>query len=567
MDKVLNESIQINLHSLYKLNPALKRYVKNELTRLHRSNETPQTIKSLEKDFIEHLKNTVQAASNILVKSPGISRDSFRTLFRELYHPFVTLWDTFDGFKRNMMQAFGLCTTRADMDIIKDLNGHGPKKYLITSVIAGFELNQNCLNSIKAWCESENGEFILLCMRGSSIYDYFTFDFIKEYTNNIATEVSFNKNLKAYDFNTLPQSKLPLTGLHRFGQKKTSIIIASPKQFMASVCRGEHKYPHILYTTGTISNPNYRNNTQGRIAHQDHTFGGLIVEVKDDETFFVRNIEMTSKGEFKDIDKTYTPTGEVNNAGSTAYVLGDIHYGMEDPEAIKCAKEVITRTKPKYIIFHDLCDLQPINHHTMHQITTRHTYSYPQNTLFNVLEHTGKAIEGWSEEFPDSTLVVIPSNHDVFIETWLNSGEFLRDRENIKIGTELLLAILNKHNPLEYYINTYHSSVKNILFLKRGDDFEHNDCVLGHHGDRGGNGGKASAATMELSYGKCIHGNLHTPYKYRDVICVGVNSTLHPQYTSGYSSGWLHMDAILHSNGQRQTILKINGEYTISENL
>src|SRR5690606_29335149 len=101
--------------------------------------------------------------------------------------------------------------------------------------------------------------------------------------------------LRAMDLLLHPQQMLPLTGLPRFGHKGYSVIVASPKQELFVCPNNQKKYPHIIHSTGTISSPDgYRPTRAGRLAKQDHVFGGLIVEIENEKLFHIRQIQTES---------------------------------------------------------------------------------------------------------------------------------------------------------------------------------------------------------------------------------------------------------------------------------
>jgi len=568
----MQQEIKLNMVKLLRNNSSFrKKYFEHLKYQYQRYlKEYPNLSKQISiqevSEIVEALKSHHTVFINELMQNPGYSRDSFRAEHPLEFSILLIFWGTFKALKDAILEAHPISILRENIDIvIKYDKSQFPKKYFISCAIAGQDLDEEALKTVRTWCTHNKAELKLLLMRGSHIDDGYPNHFLEKFASEIVTEIDVCSCLKAIDFQVYPQMIVPLTGLHRFGQKKHSVIVAAPKQLMNSVARGKKKFPHIIYSTGTLCSPNYKNLRTGRIAAQDHTLGGLIVEVLNDSCFFIRNVEIDSSKGFNDFDNYYCGNS-VKKQNALCYSLGDMHYGIEDKDAVNCAKRIISRVKPTYVTFNDLCDNRSISHHELHQIVTKYNYSGVQTTLKEELDHTAQELKKWVKEFPTTKFIVIPSNHDDFIIKWLNTGEFAKDVRNARIGAELFIAALDKQNPMEYYFKKHHS-IKSIKFLKRDDELNLLGCEHNSHGDRGNNGAKGSPRGMELSYGKCVVGHGHTPFKFRDVIGLGTNSILDPDYTVGSASGWLHADAIQYKNGTRQLIIKIFGNYSIDDYL
>ena len=57
------------------------------------------------------------------------------------------------------------------------------------------------------------------------------------------------------------------------------MIIAHSKQQMIVVPTGMKMNPHMLWSTGSITLPYYRQTRSGKLALVEHVEGGLIIEV------------------------------------------------------------------------------------------------------------------------------------------------------------------------------------------------------------------------------------------------------------------------------------------------
>ena len=498
------------------------------------------------------------------------SRDELRKTNPHMYNRIMDLFKKYSEAKKAIKTHILKNTDekpkvvmRSDLNLSAVVDTTKIKKMIITCVYPQAGVDEDGFGAIKTWCEHNGGDYFLLAMRGTKKDKGYTPEELQMYSTHLATEIRINSNLVAKDFQLLPQMIIPTTGLKRFGQKNYSVIVASPKQFMTSVARGKGKHPHIVYTTGTISLPDYNYDRQGQIANQDHTYGGLIIELIDDNYFYIRNFTIDECGGFNDLNKYYT-TGVVAEEAAEAVSLGDSHYGMEDIISEQGSKDLVKLTKPKYVVFNDICDNRSITHHERHKIIARYRRSETQKTLLNELNHLAQKMKEWINAYPDCEFVVIPSNHDDFIEEWLNSGTFAFDDTNARVGAELFIAMLDGVNPIKWFLAKYHG-ITQLKFLDRDDSFSLSSCELNTHGDKGANGAKGSVGSLEISYGKCTAAHAHTPQIYRDVYVVGTNCIPNPSYTKGSTSSWLSADVVQYKNGSRQMIIKINGKFTTAQ--
>jgi hypothetical protein len=514
--------------------------------------------------------NTIRIYISEFTRSGVVGRDYFRREYPSQYRNLLILFKTFSEAKKALRifcedldkdskDKTGI--HRDDFELKKEPKSFKFKSYVVTSYISGTEINEAAIASIQNYCKINNAELVLLLGIGSSPKDEVSNDIFSRFTTNLVTEFKFNNRIIAKDFKLLPQMIIPTTGLQRFGQKEYSVLVASPKQMMSSVPRGRGKHPHLVWSTGTISEPNYANNRRGQIAIQDHTFGAIIVDVESPEIFYPRNIVIDEDGGFNDQHMYYTANSCVEQ-NAVVLSLGDSHYGIEDKVAEEASKEIARLCKPTYILFNDLCDNRSITHHEKHNILARCKRSKVQKTLESELTHLGKCMQPWVNEFKDSALVVIPSNHDDFIPKWLIDGEFIKDEYNVRLGIELLIAMLDGFNPMEYFLKT-RANIDSIKFLKLEDGFNIDGVELNSHGHIGTGGAKGSARSLENAFGKCTSAHTHAPTVFRGVYTVGTNSILNPDYAAGGGSSWLHADVLQFQNGTRQMIIKINGKFKL----
>ena len=144
------------------------------------------------------------------------------------------------------------------------------QRYFISAVVPDQKINTQFMKSIETYCIKNNAKLILLTMRGVKKDASFSKEFCDNYTDTLATEVNFNNNCEALDFKLLPQMNLSLTGLDEINNTK-SLIIASTKQYLEVIANRVEDYPHLLWSTGCINYPEYRDDRAGKIASKQHS--------------------------------------------------------------------------------------------------------------------------------------------------------------------------------------------------------------------------------------------------------------------------------------------------------
>jgi len=444
---------------------------------------------------------------------------------------------------------------------INKINKESKKRYFVTAVVAGTPLDKKAFETVKFYCKDKKAELVILPMRGCYKKDEGYDPDVLELSDHFVTEFTFNNNLKAKDFLLSPQQINPLTGLNRYGQKGSSLIVPSPKMQMNVVPVSNVKMPHILHTTGVITKPNYNHDRIGKIAYQDHLIGGLLVEIENNEIFHLRQLQLDDSYGMYDLGVYYQGNSKKQKHAS-AFIIGDWHNGFEDKSAVSCWKDCIKTVKPEYIVFHDIFDARSVSHHEENNIKAQLDRPEHLNTLEKELNCLVNMLEDWCK-FTDAQLVIVKSNHDAFVDRYLSEGRYVNDRFNHRLALDLAIEYLEGKNPLEAYC-LKHSKIinkKRVRWLNYDEDFKVADFQLGSHGHLGMNGSKGTLNQMETIYGKSITGHSHTPGRLRNTIKVGT-SAINLGYNAGGSS-WLLNSGILYDNSTYQSITSIDGKYRL----
>lgn len=449
---------------------------------------------------------------------------------------------------------------RENITIIKERDKHC-KKYICTGIVPDQPLSKSFMKSIRQYCEVHGAQLCLLTMRGSYCNAPYPADVFEEYKDYFVTEMNFNSNLVAMDFLIRPQQILSLTGLDRIAANK-SVIIAHTKQTHHIVENRIGSYPHVIWSTGVCTETRYNRDRLGRIGAQDHEIGGLIVEVEDDGIFHIRNFQADVNGGFADYGKYYN--GETITNIKCDISLGDIHAGDECPVAIGLAKQIIKDLRCENVYLHDLFNGASINHHEENNAIAQLKRKHYQRLLSDELDYTGNFLKDFYRDIEFSNLVVVPSNHNEFLDRYLKGKNFLYDVVgNLPISTELFAQYAIGNSPLEYYLQSRNFlNEMDISFPKRNDIINSYGYDI-IHGDRGISGARGNLKSLDKCYGKNSSAHTHSSARERRSVKSGTNSLLDLSYIEGFGSKWIHSDVILYENGTDQIITKINGKYKL----
>lgn len=451
--------------------------------------------------------------------------------------------------------------------------------YVITAAQACAVPNHNFLTGLESYAEQKNGELTILPMIGKSAAEDWTEENFHRRIREHGLEYNqfrINNNIQIEQFNVRPYAIEPLTGLNRFAQRETTLVFASPKQHWKPVAHSNKKHPKFLVTTGACTQPNYvttdstsaERRRLGDIARRDHVYGALIVEVEDDEIFHMRPIRADGEGKFVDLGIMYNGK-KTSQSKLEAMVLGDYHMGWTDQQVRDTTLEIIKEMRPERLIIHDFFDGHSVSHH-IEQRFIEYKLIQQKDKDHHILERELK--EGCEELLLLSELMegrkiyVVPSNHHEFLHRYLNEGRFMQDPTNARFGFILAgyFAEQDYNNPVEagYKLVAPRKRLpRNIVFLRRDQDFKVRGYQLGAHGDKGPGLGYASLNSKENDWGKSITGHVHKAQILRNTYTVGTMLPLNPYYMRGHPSDFSHSHAFLWDNGAVQLINIIEGKW------
>jgi len=327
------------------------------------------------------------------------------------------------------------------------------------------------------------------------------------------------------DIKIPPTAVNPMTGMQALSGVN-SCVFGSPKVQMEMIPVLDGNAPKMMLTTGAITMQNYTDSKSGKVGEFHHTFGFVIVEIKDDEIFFVRQVTADdNNGNFSDLCYR-VENGSIKPIKSLeAIILGDLHCGHHDDKVLDTTIDMMNKMLPKHVILHDVFDGDSISHHQMKDPFVQY----------------GKEVQGTNDlgkEIDNMMGVLDNFKHFDNVRQHATGGEV------IGVIPELIKDRFPK-----------------FITLGRSASYRVKDWELGQHGDIGSNGSRGSLLQFRKLNTKIVVGHYHSPGRKDGALAVGTSTKLRVGYNNGPST-WLQSHVIIHTDGRAQHINFINGEYT-----
>lgn len=448
------------------------------------------------------------------------------------------------------------------------------KNFIITWAQNNTPVHEPFFSNLEEYAKFRNAEILVIAGRYYNPTSIFSDKKYEFWENRVDKYLDANRHkIHKYlsilsDVKIQPTAVDPMTGLQGM-TGINSCIVGSPKVQLQMISTLNGNKPKMMLTTGACTINNYTDSKAGKKGEFHHTLGFVIVEIKDDEVFFVRQVTATDEGNFTDL--FYKVTYDAIKKSSTikeidkiaAAVLGDLHWGNHDEAVLNATLDLFSKLNPDYVILHDVFDGYSINHHELKDPFIQYKKEIEgKNCLKKEIDDL---LEGLSI-FEKYNTVIVRSNHDDFIDRWLKDTDW-RKTVTFKNSLEYMeyaSAILSGKAPngiIPFLINQKYPHFKT---LGRNDSFIVKGWELAQHGDIGLNGAKGTLSQFRKLNTKIIVGHYHSPERKDGALSVGTSSKLRLDYNFG-ASNWLHSHVIIHEDGKAQHINFINGEYTTAK--
>lgn len=448
------------------------------------------------------------------------------------------------------------------------------KRFLITWAQNNTPVHKGFLKNIEAYAKFIDAEILVIAGRYKNPTSVWTV----EQENSEYWDKSVEKYLDANrhdihkyvsilsDIKIQATAVNPMTGLQALSGIN-SCVFGSPKVQMEMIPVLDGCKPKIMLTTGAVTKKNYTDSKSGKTGDFHHTFGFVIVEIKDDEVFFVRQVTAEDKdGSFNDLYYNVTKGDVTRNKTISAAILGDLHFGSHDESVLTKTFQLLNTIVPKHVILHDVFDGFSISHHEMKDPFIQYGKELAgTNDLNKELELMMNGLKPFTQF---ENVVVVRSNHDDFLDRWLKNEDWKKQPtfKNSRLYMQLSDILLEQYGRDPYNVKGVIPALINEAFPKfvtlgRNSSYRVHNWELGQHGDCGSNGSRGSLLQFRKLNTKIVVGHYHSPGRKDGALAVGTSTRLRVNYNNGPSS-WLQSHVIIHNNGRAQHINFIDGEFT-----
>ena len=386
----------------------------------------------------------------------------------------------------------------------------------------------------------------------------------------------------AAEMPVMPTASRPLTGKHRYA-KGRRMIFAHPKREIRTVPRPKGRDYVMLWTTGSITVPNYVLRQAGVMAVQDHQIGALVVEVDFDGRVFVRDINAHPvTGAFYDLD-AYVDRGLVRMAAKVhlergmygpVIAWGDVHRNQLNPGCARIAwglggapangdRPMIDVLRPSWQVMHDLLNFTAGSHHHEHDPFKKvEKHVTGTNAVRAELKQAADLLVETKRDW--CRTIVTYSNHDGHFDRWLADTDWRHDPVNAEFYLESALEkvkAVSEKRPFvafEHAIRKLRSDASFDFVTADSSDCEIYGVALYLHGDRSPGGARGSTAGLSQMGMKIVKEHDHQMTAYDGVRSGGCMQGLEDDvpgsdYTVGPGS-WAFGATIVHPDGACQSI-------------
>ena len=445
------------------------------------------------------------------------------------------------------------------------------KRFIITWAQNDTPVHEPFMSNLEEYAKFINAEIHVIAGRYKNPTSVFSDKKYETWSNRVQNYLDANRHkVHKYmwimsDVKIQPTAVDPMTGLQGMSGIN-SCIFGSPRVHLETIPVLEGNHPKLMMTTGACTIPNYTDSKVGKKGEFHHTLGFVIIEIKNDEVFFARQVTACDNGDFTDL---FYHTHYLKSTGLSkitridsisAIILGDLHYGQHDEALLNKTLNIIDKLKPENVILHDVFDGLSINHHDNKNPFIQYSREI-ENT--NSLDKELKEMVKGLKKFEKYNVTIVRSNHDDFLDRWLQNTDW-RKSNTLKNSIEYMefsLMILKGNAPNGVIPAIIKSKFPHFNTLGRNGSFVVNGWELGQHGDIGSNGTKGSLLQFRKLNTKIVVGHYHSPGRKDGAISVGTSTKLRVNYNVG-PSNWLQSHVIIHKDGKAQHLNYICGEFT-----
>ena len=435
------------------------------------------------------------------------------------------------------------------------------KRFIITSAQNATPVNKSFLQNILAYADFIDAELLVIPFRYKNPTSVFTDKQEADdwWDESITPYLTLNRHNLNHGVSVLsdvkiqPTSSAPLQGLEGMTGDH-SCVVGHPRLELKSIPVMEGCRAKIMFTTGAITKANYTDSKQGKKGEFHHSLAFAIVELKDNETFFFRQVSANSKGEFIDLFFHASEGAITRETEVEACALGDIHVRNCDPRVTDITlNNLFKKLVPKKVFIHDIMDSQSVSHHNVKDPFKLHELELKDGN--NLAKEMNEMIK-WLEPFTAFNTYIVKSNHDEHIDRFLCETDWrkMTSMKNAIPYMEYSMARLKGDAPngvVPYVINSFYPKFK---CLGLNDNVSIKGYLMSIHGHVGASGSRGSLQQYSRMSTKTVTGHSHSIGRIGGSVSVGTSTFLRLDYNKGASS-WINAHGIVNRLGKFQHIV------------
>ena len=434
------------------------------------------------------------------------------------------------------------------------------RRFIVTWAQANVSPHKLFLKNLEAYSAHISADLIVIAGRYSNYREHLNKDTKESWADEVLPYLCYsrcdlNNSISILgDIKIQPTNSCPLRGFEGMTDGRSSII-GHPRIELKTIPVMEGCPSKYLFTTGAVTKPYYTDSRAGKTGEFNHSLGAAIIEIKDNDIFFFRQITANDKtGEFIDLF-FHVKDGIVSREDSVeAIALGDVHVANCDQKVVDVTlNHLFKRLHPKAIFIHDIIDSSSISHHHLHDPFLLHQQEIDGT---NSLEKEVNDMLDWLKQIEDYNIYIVKSNHDEHID------QFLRDTDWRKMTTlknaipymEYATATLKGKAPngiVPYIINQHYPKFKCLSY---NDNILVKGWLMSAHGSVGASGSRGSLMQYSKLSTKALIGHSHVAQRIGGAASVGTCSKLRVDYNIG-PSAWSNAHGVINRLGKMQHII------------
>lgn len=523
-----------------------KKYSKDFILRIQELLESDKNITSSTKKACEEFdypySDSVRRVMSRLLEDNDVTNNKNKVNLEDSDEFKAAMSKEFDKTKRKFIISWAQSETEIHGQFMDNIEAYA--KYLDAEVLitAGRYRNPTSLNSNKHTKEKEENKSLSWHKR--------VIPYLDANRHNIHPHLCVVSDVRVQ-----PTASTPLSGFNGLTGLE-SCIIGHPRVHLKSLPVLDDYPNKLLLTTGAVTIDNYTDTKAGKKGEFHHTLGFVIVEL-DGDSFHVRQVQADEDGSFYDLD-LLVDMGEIHNhSGAEAIVFGDLHLGETNEDVLKASFELADFVKTKEVIIHDCFNGHSISHHERGNPLI--LLEREKDGSNNLIKELSEMVDFFNE-YNDYKFVMVRSNHDEFLDRWINDVDWRKspNREAYIKLVNLMIESKDKRGVIPAYLQS--REVENVWCLGINDSYPVAGFECAIHGHIGSNGSRGGVIQFKNLNTKNITGHTHQPCREDGHLSVGTLTHLRVGYNKGASS-WLHSNVVIYPNGKAQHVHIIKNKF------